>query len=213
MLPATPPLDPRMLARHEIAGNARYRLQLVHPPGATWWDRFWSWVGTLWDGFVHSVLSRLHMSGAAANASADAILLLLVLAFTFVLVRLVVRMQYVRERDLGATHERLRDPNELFLRACKAAELGEYRLATQWLFVATLLTFELHGLIRNEEAATVGEFRRALASCPERLRDAFETLAGGFTQAVYADRPVDAALWERLRSTYLTLPGLEANAA
>lgn len=196
----------RGLAVRELAVPGRYRLDTVQapPPNPTWWERFVAWARDAWNGLVRALFGRIRVSAGQAAAIGDVVIALLVLAVAAVAIRLIV--VYGRRGRRTASVRALTaqaDAAELYAMAAAHADRGEYAVAAQLLFRATLALFDVRGTVRDEASATVGEIRRRL---PDRqIVPAFDAVATAFVAGTYAERPLDAAQWERARAAYLTL--------
>jgi hypothetical protein len=73
------------------------------------------------------------------------------------------------------------------------------------LFAAAVTLLDLRGVVPEEQSTTINELRFALR---ERNADAelpFVDLARTYTEAAYAEHPIDAALWERAKTAYESL--------
>jgi len=194
------------LAVAELRVPGRYRLHDVAaaPPAPTWWERLWNWLGDRWNALMKALFGRAHVNPIVAGAVGDVIVALLVLAVAIAAIRILV--VYGR-RSQRADSIRFLTPDTdaatLYAMAVERADRGEFAAASQLLFRATLALLDVRGTLRDDASATVGEIRRRL---PARdVVSTFDTIARVFVAGTYAERPLDAAQWERARDAYLTL--------
>lgn len=201
---ALAPLHALAAAELSVPGRYHLRVATAAPPGKTWWQRLWEWLGEQWNALVQALFGRVRVNKTAAAIVADAVIALLVLAVVAAAIRIVV--VYGRRSSRAASVRALSpaaDAATLYAMAAELAERGEYAAAAQLLFRATLTLLDVRGTLRDDASATVGEIRRSL---PEReLVRAFDAVAAVFVAGTYAERPLDAAQWERARDGYLAL--------
>jgi hypothetical protein len=194
------------LTRVELGVPGRYQLATeTRPPNPTWWQRFVGWVRYWWNAFWHALFGRIRFSAKATAAIGDAIVAALVLAVVTLALRLIALYGGRRSAATVRALPEAPDARTLYAKAAVRAEKGEFAAAARLLFRATLTVLDGRGAVSDDLSATVGEIRRRLR---ERERDAiapFDEVASAFVAATYAERPLDAAQWERARSAYLTL--------
>lgn len=195
------------LAVTELSVPGRYQLSApatAPPQPKSWWERLLSWLGDRWNTLMRALLGRAHINPAAAEFVGDLILALVVLAVAAAAVRVLV--VFGRRGQRAASVRALTpatDAATLYAMACERADRGEYAAAGQLLFRATLALLDVRGAVRDDASATVGEIRRRL---PARdVVGAFDAVATMFVAGTYAERPLDAAQWERARDAYLSL--------
>jgi hypothetical protein len=194
------------LAAGELRVPGRYRLgeTAALPRGQTWWERLASWLGDRWSAFIKALFGRARLNPKVAGAIGDAIVGLLVLVVAAAGIRIILvygrrsaRASAVRALAPGA------DASMLYAMASERADCGEFAAASQLLFRATLALLDVRGTLRDDASATVGEIRLRL---PARdVVSAFDAIARAFVAGTYAERPLDAAQWERARDAYLAL--------
>ncbi len=197
------PHDPRDVARAVLA-DPRYRSAAPTPAQKTWWDAVVDVLRGLW----HRLFDALdHVFGNdRVTALIGYAVLLAVLAFlVVVLVRLAGRIGRApwrgrarggADRGASALGDEDADAAALRARALAAAAAGRYREAAALLWLSALRAVDERGRVRYDAARTPGEWRRA-------VRDpAFDALARDAVLALFGDRPVDAALVERMRAAY-----------
>lgn len=194
------------LAVEELSVPGRYHLRdaAAAPPAQTWWERLWSWLGDRWNALMSALFGHARVNPRVAGAVGDIVIALLVLAVAAAAVRILIvygrrgqRPGLVRALDSAA------DAATLYAMAVDRAERGEFAAASQLLFRATLALLDVRGTLRDDASATVGEIRRRL---PARdVASAFDAIARLFVAGTYAERPLDAAQWERARDAYLRL--------
>lgn len=191
----------------ELSVPGRYQLRVTAPASPqpkNWWERVLSWLGDRWNTLMRALFGRAHINPAAAAFIGDLIIALLVLAVAAAAIRVLV--VYGRRGQRAASVRVLMpavDAAALYAMACRRADRGEYAAAGQLLFRATLALLDVRGAVRDDASATVGEIRRRL---PARdVAGAFDAVATMFVAGTYAERPLDAAQWERARDAYLSL--------
>jgi hypothetical protein len=131
-----------------------------------------------------------------------ALLLLIVVA---AILRLFVFYQHRRSAVMVRALTERADAQALYAQALTSAERGEYAAAARWLFRAMLALLDLRGSVRDDLSATVGELRRRLRDREGTSVPAFDAVASAFVAGTYAERPLDAAQWERARKAYADL--------
>lgn len=205
--PARETLAPlHAFAVSELGVPGRYHLHdtVASPRAQTWWERLMSWLGDRWNALVKALFGRAHVNPAVAGFVGDLIIVLLVLAVAAAAIRIVV--VYGRRGSHAAPVRALTpaaDAAALYAMAVTRADRGEFAAASQLLFRAMLTLLDVRGTLRDDTSATVGEIRRRL---PARdVLSAFDAVARVFVAGTYAERPLDAAQWERARDAYLAL--------
>ena len=199
----------RALAAAELGVPGRYRLGAVAPlvKNPTWWQRLWAWLHDRWNDFVRAFFSRVRVSQRTTLLIADTVLALFALGALYGLVTLVRTVVASRSRKIIESHPlpEAADAQTLYLRACRCAEAGDYGGAARWLFRALLALFDVRGDLRDDASATVGDVRAALRKRDALATSVFDAIAAPFVRAAYAERPVEAAQWERARDAYESL--------
>lgn len=194
------------LAVEELSVPGRYHLRdaVAAPRAKTWWERLMDWLGDRWNALINALFGRARVNPKVAGAVGDIVIALLVLAVAAAAVRIVV-VYGRRSRRAGSVRALAPDADAatLYAMAAKRADRGEFAAASQLLFRATLALLDVRGTLRDDASATVGEIRRRL---PARdVVSAFDAIARLFVAGTYAERPLDAAQWERARDAYLAL--------
>lgn len=194
------------LAVAELSVPGRYHLHdaAAPAPSQTWWERLWGWLSDRWNALTQALFGRVHVNPTVAGVVGDVVIALLVLAVAAAAIRIIV--VYGRRSARAASVRALNpaaDAAALYAMAAERAERGEYAAAAQLLFRATLAMLDVRGTLRDDASATVGEIRRSLSE--RDLVRAFDAVATMFVAGTYAERPLDAAEWERARDAYLTL--------
>lgn len=205
--------DLQSLARQELSVPGRY--QTGNPPapvgGETWWQRAWAWIGDRWHRFWQALFGRAHVGRAAAADVGDGLLILIGVLFLYIVIRVFVGVQL--ERSLRTKSAPLADPPSprgLYKRACAAAAHGDYGTAALLLFAATVALLDRQGAVDAASSATVGDLRRSLRAHRASLVAPFDVVATPFVQRAYAERAVDESQWERARSAFENLAGVQA---
>ena len=166
------------------------------------------WNGLLsWDALWHAVFSRVHLGRATAASIGDVVLVIVGLLLLYVAIRLLREVQFARAQR-RAKAEPLAEPpspGALYDRARAAAGRGEYGAAALLLFTATIALLDNRGDVEVASSATVGDVRRALRARNAPLLSAFDAVAAPFVQAAYAERPIDAAHWDRANEAFEAL--------
>jgi len=92
------------------------------------------------------------------------------------------------------------------IRAAERADVGDHRTALRYLFLATLLSLQEHGILELQPGLTNGEYLRRVttgARESDALSDsalwALQQLTDAFDRAWYGHAPVDAAAYARYR--------------
>lgn len=93
--------------------------------------------------------------------------------------------------------------------AASSEELGDYRRAIRYLYLASLLLLDERGLIRYDPALTNREHLRQLRDKPEVLAH-LRPVVNTFDRVWYGFAPVDATLYDQFRSEVEALQGLHA---
>jgi len=197
------------LVRRELAVPGRYQLapRVVVPTEEPWWMRVWDWIADRWDALWHAVFSRVHLGRATAASIGDVVLVIVGLLLLYVAIRLLREVQFARAQR-RAKAEPLAEPpspGALYDRARAAAGRGEYGAAALLLFTATIALLDNRGDVEVASSATVGDVRRALRARNAPLLSAFDAVAAPFVQAAYAERPIDAAHWDRANEAFEAL--------
>ncbi len=191
------------VAELSVPGRYQLRAAATAPPRKTWWQQLLSWLGDRWNAFWQALFGRARINPTAAKLVGDAIIALLVLAVAAAAIRILVVYGRRGQRAASVRELTSTDAATLFAMASERADRGEYAAAGQLLFRATLALLDVRGTVREDASATVGDIRRRL---PARdLIGAFDAVAGMFVAGTYAERPLDAAQWERARDAYLSL--------
>lgn len=204
-LPATlTPLHAMAVSELSVAGRYHLHDAAAAPREKTWWERLTAWLADRWNALIQTLFGRAHINRTVAGAIGDVIVALLVLAVAAAAIRIIVA--YGRRSSHAASLRALTpaaDAATLYDMAAARADRGEFAAASQLLFRATLTLLDVRGTLRDDASATVGEIRRKL---PARdVVSAFDAVARLFVAGTYAERPLDAAQWERAREAYLTL--------
>jgi hypothetical protein len=195
----------RDMARRELSVPGRYTLTVEarQPPAPTWWDRFVGWARDRWNAVWRALFGRLRISANAVTVAGDVVIAVLVFIVAAAAVRLIAL--FGRRRSVVDVHPLVpkADAAQLYAAAAQRADRGEYAIAARLLFRATLALLDVRGTVRDDASATVGDIRRRL---PEReIVPAFDAVAAAFVAGTYAERPLDAAQWQRARDAYLSL--------
>jgi len=194
--------------RAELAFPGRYHLtERERPVRRTWLQLVWSWLADRWSEFVNALSKRIRVGPAGSAAIGDVILVIAVLLVAVVAGRMFVTLQIERDRRRTRIQplERQRSAHALWLQAAEAADRGAYGAAVRTLFAATVTLLNLRGVVHDDASATVNELRQAVREHNAAVEPPFIEIARAFTSAAYAETPVDAGLWERVRASYETL--------
>ncbi len=201
----TPPIDPALAARTELATPFRYHLERQPPPQEPWWLRIWDVVHQ----FLGPLFAHVHGGGAIAGALSWVLLALTLGLALYLLVRLVLLA--VPRPSSGVTSiEALsaeRTDAKLAREAFAAAERGELTAAVRLLLRAAVAQLNLRGAIEDEASATIGDLRREVTPLGECVAAPFDTIASAYVAGVYAQHPVQATTWDRARTAYEALRG------
>lgn len=202
-----PPRQLRALATRELSSG--YRLAASGPiaqPQSPWWLQAARWLGDRWHDLWRAAFGRARLGRSGAVAIGDLLLVVAVAVIAFALWRLLGTLLY--DRSNAASRDSLEprdDPSALYAAACERARGGEYAIASQLLFAATVGRMAQRGVVTGDRSATVGELRRALRRRDVALVAPFDAVSVAFVTGAYAERPVDAPLWERARRGYLAM--------
>lgn len=195
------------LVAAELSVPGRYQLRVAAgaaPQPKTWWEQLLSWLGDRWNALMRALFGRAHINPQAAAFIGDLIIALLLLAVAAAAIRVLV--VYGRRGQPAASVRALTpaaDAATLYAMASQRADRAEYTAAGQLLFRATLALLDVRGAVRDDASATVGEIRRRIGA--RDVVGAFDAVAAMFVAGTYAERPLDAAQWERARDAYLSL--------
>ncbi len=191
-----------------MAVPGRYHL---HAPlvqaQASWWQVFATWIGDRWNDFAHRFFPHLRVSAHGASIAGDVIVVACIAIVAVAGARLLSSLQLLHERraSLAVLQSPARSAHALFVAAAEAAENGAYGRAVRLLFAAAVTLLDLRGVVAEERSATINELRKALHVRNAEAEEPFLDLARAYTNAAYAERPVDAAVWEKARSAYARL--------
>jgi hypothetical protein len=202
------PLALAQSVRSELDMPGRYQL---HPQEApirrSWWAIAFGWFVDRWDAFLKALSKRIHLGPSGSAAIGDVLVVVALLLVAIVAGRMLAVLHIERERrrmrlqPLGSQ----RSAHALWLQACEAAQRGAYGAAVRTLFAATVTLLDLRGVVHDDASATVNELRRAVRERNAAVESPFVEIARAYTSAAYAERPVDAALWETANAAYGTL--------
>jgi len=180
----------------------------LHPPAvqahASWWQLFAQWLGDRWNDFFHRLFPHLRINAHGAAIAGDLVVLACVAIVAIAAVRLLSSLQSLHERrpaSIGLTVP-ARSAHALLVAAMQSAESSAYGHAVRLLFAAAVTLLDLRGIVTEERSATINELRRALHTRNAAAEAPFLELARAYTSAAYAERPVDAALWQHAKSAY-----------
>jgi hypothetical protein len=189
--------DPRTVIR-AVLGDPRFRSAPQRAGEKTWldyliegWERFWTWIAQPFR----------HMSGGGTIATVVGILILI--AVLLVVMALLMRLadgalsrRAVRRAASSSALAADRDAGALLDDASAAGRAGRYRDAAVLLWASALRAFDERGRVRFDPARSPGEWRRAVGDA------AFDALARDAVVALFGDRAIDAAFFERMRAAY-----------
>ncbi len=191
--------------RAELSVPGRYRLHAlpVHAR-ANWWQLFVDWIGGWWNSLARRFIPHVHFGTRGADLAGDVIVVLCVALIAFAALRLMMAIQLAKERrarvvPIGRSSH---DAHRHFTAAITAAGEGRYAGAVRALFAATVELLDVRGVLHDERSATVNDLRGLLRQRNRYEEIAFSTIARIYTDAAYAERPIDAALWQAARTAY-----------
>lgn len=208
--PVVQPANVEVQAQRELAVPGRYWLIPGRPAHKSWFQQAVEWVQQKLSDLLKPLFSHLHVGKGGATLLGDALILLFVLIVAFVGVRLAGLVSLARDRT-GARItplEAQRNAHALMLQAAAHADEARYADAVRLLFRAAVTLLDLRGAITDDVAATVNELRRELAQRHSSASLPFDALAGAFSAAAYAERPVSQHDWQRARTEYDSLSAL-----
>lgn len=165
------------------------------------------WLGDRWNDFAHRFFPHLRVNERSASIAGDLLVLLSAIVIAVAAARLLAAFQVSRDRRV-TVHTRsgpARSAHALVAQARQAAQAGNYAEAVRIAFVAAITLLDLRGIVQDDAAATINDVRRALRERDPAAEAPFVELARAYTDAAYAERPVDAALWERTEFAYRRL--------
>ena len=202
----TPPIDPALAARIELSTPLRYHLGRPAPAVEPWWQRAFDEIGKLFS----RLFSGVHVGASAQSAIGIAVLVVVLGACVLLVARLFGgRARRVRLATATAL-EPDRDETALARAAFLAAERGEMTAAVRLLLRASVTLLDIRGAIRYDSSATIGELRRAVRRRGERVSAPFDAIATAYVDGVYAERAIDATVWQGARGAYESLRATRA---
>ncbi|HLI96665.1 MAG TPA: DUF4129 domain-containing protein [Candidatus Baltobacteraceae bacterium] len=210
-----PPHDAAALARR-ILSEPRFRVRVQAPPAHTWWDTLRQWVADRWNQLLDVFARHVHVGKEVSLATGDVLIGAAIIVFIVFAVRLllgVVRDGAAAQSENAHALPVHADPRELQAAAQRAAHEGAYAAAVALLFRAALSTLDARGVLRDDPARTVNECRADVRAHAFALSAAFDTIARGFTAAVYAEDRVSHAQWNDAEAAYAALTAAQGNAA
>ena len=199
-----PPIDPAQAAREELATPFRYHLQSHIPAQESLLERAISAVVAWLRNFFERLFSHAHLSPTVAARIGDVVLGIAAAVTALLLVRLFLFLFTTRTQsrgDLKALNAQ-RDHRLIAEQAIAAAQRGELARAVRLLFLAAVTLLQLRGAIRDDDSATVRELQREAGLLGTTVTVPFDEIARAYVWSVYAQRPVRAETWSRLRSAY-----------
>jgi hypothetical protein len=201
-----PPHDIVQTVRAELATPGLYHLhralQSSHVP--LLWQLF-QWLYDRYVAFERALFSRLKLHGAV-GVLGDVVVVLCVIAIAFVLARVLAALQSEgRARSSSTPIERARSAHALALAAAQAASERNYARASRLLFSAAVLLLDLRGVLPGDQSATVNQLRRELLQRGGGDEAAFSMIARIYSDAAYAEAPIDEQSWLRANDAYRAL--------
>ena len=191
--------------RTELAVPGRYQLRAAAVEAhASWWQLFAIWLGDRWNEFAHRFFPHLRVNAHTASIAGDVVVLLCVVIVAFTAAQLLSSLQLARERraSIGTLQSSARSAHALVVAAMREAENGAYGSAVRLLFAAGVTLLDLRGVVHDERSTTINEVRRLLRVRNASAEVPFIDLACIYTNVAYAERPVNAALWEDAKAAY-----------
>lgn len=199
-----PPIDPALAAREELATPFRYHLQAQVPAEESLLERVIRTIGDWLRNLFERLFAHVHIGPTAAARIGEVVLAIAAAIASLLLVRLLLYLFSTRTRsraELEALNPR-RDHRALAEQAVAAAQRGELARAVRLLFLATVTLLQLRGAIRDDDSATVRELQREAVVLGSAVTSPFDEIARAYVWSVYAQRPIQADTWVRLRSAY-----------
>jgi hypothetical protein len=194
----------------ELAQPGRYQLvpsAAPAPPPKSWLERLLDFIGDRWNQLMSIAFGRAKVGREGAQTFVAVVALAVIGLAVIVAFRMLRDFRFDRASRvrsvemLGAGG----DAKALFDAACERAARGDYALAARLLFAASVGALALQRVLDDDRSATVGEFRRILRGRDAALVPAFDAISTAFVTSAYAERPIDAAQWQRARDAYLQI--------
>jgi hypothetical protein len=197
----TPPINPEVAARRELATPFRYHLQSARAPSEPWWDRLIDAIVRWWQ----SLFAHVRGGGQLWPLLGDVVIVLFVALLLYASVRAGrrtwggdVRRQAWQTESLVAERREHGLAREAYL----AAERGDFLSAVRLILRAAVTMLDLRGALHDDASATVWELRRQAQTKGDVVAAPFGEIASAYTSAVYAQRPIEALLWTRAAHAY-----------
>jgi hypothetical protein len=200
-----PPKNPHALAR-AILAERRFMVRVARPVQRTWWDVALQWLADRWNDLVHALSRNVHVGSKGSVVAGDLLLAVAVLLVVIVAIRLVAGL--IKENAPAHVRAELTTPSsweELYAESLEAAQREEYRVAITLLFRAALCALDVRGVLHDDPARTIGEWRREVCERAPRRIPAFDRMARVFSGVIYGDMPASASLWDEARAAYDSL--------
>jgi hypothetical protein len=200
-----PPSAVVQTVRTELAIPGRYHLRALAARRSFFGDLF-TWV---WDhvvDFFNRFFAHVHVGSGTMNAIGMFVVVLCAIAFAGVALSLALRVQLGSARRAGIVPmQTTRSARAYALEAAQYAGTGDYARAVRALFLASVAALDVGGIVVDERGATVNELRRALSQRNAHLEQPFTDLARAYTNAAYAERPLERSDYERAALAYVQL--------
>lgn len=199
--------DPALVAR-AILADPRFRPHGAAPQHTkSLFERALDWLRTTWEHLIENVARQVHVSKTATNVAGDVLLVALVVVILAVIARLLFSIS--RDAPAGRTTlvqtEDARNAADLYADALALGAAGAYAKAAAALYRAALALLGERGIIRESSSATVGDVQRALRRADRAVSSEFTPIAHRFSDAAYAESPVDANGWNDALAAYRRL--------
>lgn len=175
------------------------------------WNNFWSGVGQAIADFFERLFNQLPQSNINPPTPAAPLAfgtltpvgwVLLVLGALLILALIIYTLRGVRRTVTAearvraeAEEEEVMTVQEATDRTRVAAQSGDYRTATRYLYLSTLLWLEERGLVRYDRSRTNREYLAQLRGKP--TYDTFVPVVDTFERVWYGKRPLEAGDFEK----------------
>ena len=170
---------------------------------AGWWELLQDWVLNLLGRILEGVADAGGVDAVTAGA-VGLLCLALIAGIAFLVARRALE-SIVVDIPPSAAEEPTR-AGVAGIRAAERADEGDYRLALRYLFLATLLSLQEHGILELQPGLTNGEYLRQVATHAresQALSDsslrALQQLTDAFDRVWYGHVPVDASAYLHYR--------------
>ncbi len=198
--------DPKVLAREILSNHRLYRLEVsLREPPPSLLQRAVTWASRAIARILEPIFTRTRLPAELLTRAGEIFLILALVG----LGRLLTRLR-LRRRMSGPVAQSSPLPSrvsaaELYAQGCAACEHRDYVAALARLFQAALSSLAEARVLDATPSATVGEYRSAVQRGKPLALSAFDTIARGLTQAIYAERPITRGDWDEARAAYLSL--------